>query len=166
MNKKAQTWTVDFILGMVMFILLVMISVKAIYTLMPNQDYNLIYGSTVLLSDTLMSGGHPSDWNNTNVILPGVIDDSRVNATKLSRFDNLNYNSTLSILHLEHQYIFYFSNGTNIVNISRCVRGYPVHVTGNCNIDLSSIKYDNLVKIERIVIYNGTILKMVVYGWK
>ena len=166
MSRKGQVWIMDFILGLVMFLLLIAMAVQAMLSLAPNNDYDLLYTSTVLLSDSLISGGHPVDWNSTHVILPGVIDSSRINITKLERMQNLSYDRTKGMLHLEHQYLFYFENGTGIVNITNCVYGYPIQTDADCNPLLGTVNYDNLVKIERIVIYNGTIVKMVVYGWK
>lgn len=155
----------DFITGFVLFIIILFVALKLLINLMPNNQYENIHREGSVLSTNLLKSGHPSDWNETNVILPGIANNNRINFTKLEKFDNISYGTTKNLFHLSNEYIFVFKNATSIINISKCARGYNIVVDEFCEPDFSSIKYSNLVKFERIVVLNSSLATMVVYLW-
>jgi len=136
-----------------------------VINLVPSEDYDNLYRQTSQLSSSLVSSGHPVDWNASSVIIPGIADNNRINSTKLNRFDNLNYGKGKVLLHTTNEYIFYFKNKTSIINYSKCVRGYNISTNNNCEPDFTNVSVSNLVKFERLVILNSTLVSMVVYSW-
>ena len=56
-------------------------------------------------------------------------------------------------------------NNTDIINISKCVHGYSITTNLTCHPRISSLSYDNLVTTTRLVVHNGSIIKMVIYSW-
>jgi hypothetical protein len=40
-----------------------------------------------------------------------------------------------------------------------------VGIDDKCYVDISSMEYEDLVKLERLLVYNSSIIKMVVYVW-
>lgn len=166
MKKKGQIWTVDFITGFVLFIIIIFVALKLIINLVPNNQYENIYREGSGLSTTLLKPGYPNSWNETTVILPGIAENNRINLTKLSRYDNMSYGRLKTLFHLSNEYIFLFRNATSVINISKCVRGFDIAVnTTTCEPDFSTIKYENLVRFDRIVIINSTLSNMVIYLW-
>lgn len=169
--KKSQVWTIDFIAGLLIFIVLMLIGVAMIMSLVEPGDTDSLYRDSVHLSGALMTSGNPVTWdvNNSNVIIPGLLIDgskSRIDANKLTEFDKLDYQRTKTLFHLSSEYIFFFRNSTGIINISKCIRGYALPVNTSCEPDLTSVNYNDLVKIDRIVIYNASIITLTIYSWR
>jgi len=165
-NKKhGQVWTVDFIGGLLLFTLVIIITIKVAFTMAPSQDTIIVYRDAVHLSDALLSQGYPSNWTKENVLLPGIAENNRIDNTKLEEIKELNYSTVKTLLHVTSDYIFFIRNDANIINTGQCVYGYNVPVNANCTPILSGLHYDNLAKVDRIVIYNSIVVIMTVYAW-
>ena len=167
-NRKSQIWSMDFFSGLVIFIVVILISVRILFSMTTPDSYELLYRDSIHLSSSLLGPGYPIQWNRSTVIVPGLIffnGTNRIDPGKLIEFDSIDYERSKSLLHLSNEYIFFFRNSTSVINISRCVRGYPIYTNGKCEPDLGSIKYSDLVKIERIVIYNSSLVTMTIYMW-
>lgn len=166
-NKKGQGFTIDYIVGMLIFIFLVIVASKLFVDIVPDFSYETTYRNNVYLADTLLDQGYPSNWDDSNVIVPGIANnDVRINKTLLSRFENLSYDRTKTLFHLENEYLFFFKNGSGIINISKCVYGYPVVVNASCNPQLDENTYDHLTYVKRLVILEGEVAEMHVYVWR
>ncbi len=164
--KKGQMFTIDFILGMVGFIFLLLLAVKILISIIPVAGYEDLYRDNIYISDQLVDSGYPTNWDNTTVIISGLTDAYDINLTKLSQFDAMNYNRTKTMFHVTNEYLFYFKNLTDVLNISSCMHGYPLaHNITTCELNLSSITYDNLVQTTRLVAYNASLVQLVVYSW-
>jgi len=164
-GKKGLVWTTDFIIGMMLFILIVFVALRIVFSMYPSEDHIIVYRDAVHLSDRLLSEGYPPDWNTTNVILPGIAENNRINATKLSRFKNLDYYHAKTLMHMTSDYIFFIRNSTDIINISQCVYGYNLTTDENCTPMLGTITYNNLARIDRLIIYNSTVISLTIYAW-
>ena len=165
MNKKAQVWTIDFIAGLLLFLLVLFVGIKLIMSIEPKTDFSELYDDTTHFSDSLLTRGNPVDWNSTNVIIPGIAEYNKINFTKLEEFKKINYDKTKTLFHLSNEYMFFFSNATAIINISSCIYGYSIETEEDCSFDINSITYNNLAKIDRIVVINSSLVKMTVYAW-
>jgi hypothetical protein len=166
-NKKGQVWTADFIVGLLLFVLMMLVSIKIVFDMYPSQDSLIVYRDAVHLSDNLLSEGYPANWstNLNDVILPGVAENNRINNTKLSNFNNITYNKAKTLMHVTSDYIFFIHNSTTVINTGHCVYGYPLTTDVNCNPVLTTQKYENLARIDRVVIYNSTVMMMTIYTW-
>lgn len=165
MKKKAQVWTVDYLMGFLIFIIVLVFSIKIIFSIVPSQDFQFLYNDGIHISTSLVESGSPNDWNVSTVIVPGIADNNRINFTKLSSFDNLSYQQTKTLFHTPNDYLFFFKNSTGLLNFTKCIRGYNATVDNSCNPLLTLIEYSSLVKFERIVILNSSLATMVVYVW-
>jgi hypothetical protein len=170
-KKRGQVWTVDFLVGFLIFIVVLLAAIKIIMSIIPSTNYDVLYKDTAHLSSTLTGKGFPNDWNETTVIIPGLGENNRLNFTKIQAFDDIAYQRTKTLMHITNDYIFFFKNSSQIINISgKCVRGYNIDYNSNCEPDINSIEYDNLIKFERIVIFenstnNSVLISMVIYSW-
>jgi len=165
-NKKGQVWTVDFILGLVLFILTLILGIKIILDTYSPTEYNKTYRDAVHLSDAIVSSGYPSGWDSSNVVIPGVAENNRINTTKLDQFSDLNYSRAKSLLHVQADFIFFIRNSTHTIDTGECIYGFNLSTHANCTpILLDSTEYENLVKLDRTVIYNSTIMVMTFYVW-
>jgi hypothetical protein len=165
MKKRGQVWTADFVIGLMLFFIVIMLSVKIIWDVYPSEKKVNVYRDAVYLSDTLLSQGYPQNWTNSNVILPGIAGNNRIDETKLSLFDTLDYYRAKTLLHTTSDFIFFIRNSTDIMNISGCIHGYNLTADANCNPILSAISYEDLAKIDRMIIYNSTVMILTVYVW-
>jgi len=166
-NKSAQGFTIDYIIGLFIFIFLVVVASKLFISIAPDFSYETTYKNNVYLADTLLGQSYPLNWNDSNVILPGIANnDVRINTTLLSRFDNLSYAKTKTLFNLENEYLFFFKNKSGIINMSHCVYGYPIIVNSSCYPQLDKITYKHLTFVKRLVILEGKVAEMYVYVWR
>ena len=167
-NKKnrGQVWTMDFVIGIMLFMIVVFLAVKIILTVYPTENHIQVYRDAVHLSDNLLSEGYPQDWNTTNVILPGIASNNRINNTKLDLFKGIEYQRVKTLLHVTSDFVFFISNSTTTINTGQCLYGYNLSTEINCKPILTTVKYDTLARIDRMVIYNSTVYTLTVYAWE
>lgn len=166
MNKKGQIFTIDYIIGLAIFLFLLIISVNILITFKPYNEFDSIYRDNTYLSETLMTAGAPEDWNVTSVILPGLMNNNRLNLTKLNLFDSIDYETQKELMHQSTEFIFFFEYNNTILNITKCIRGYNISTNTSCQPQLHTVEHENLAKTERIIVHNNSLLKMVFYSWK
>lgn len=166
MTKKAQVWSVDFLAGFILFMVVLLLSIAMIFNAISSTRYQELYSDGVHITSSLMSAGGPSDWNQTSVIIPGISNNNRLNFTKLEMYENLTYHNTKSLLHTPNDFLFFFKNKTGIINTTSCIYGYEdVFVDTDCEPIIGTLDYSNLVKFERILIINSSLSTMVLYVW-
>ena len=167
LGKRGQVFTLDFFIGLFAFITLLVIGFTQLFNVLPSSDFKDLYSDATYLSNVLVDSGYPMDWNATDVILPGIADNHRVNVSKLKEYKSMSYVNSKLKLHITSEYAFFFKNMTDYINISDCTYGYPIGVkAGTCEPDLDSITYKNLVKTQRLLAYDGNIVTMVIYTWR
>lgn len=167
LNKSAQVFTFDFIIGLIMFVIIMVIAGKQLINILPSNEYSQLYDENVYFSNTLLQPGHPYDWNTSNVLIPGIAENNRLDASKLSDFSTFTYDQSKSFFHITNEYVFYFKTDTAILPINGvCSHGYSLTVDlVTCEPDFSLLGYSNLVTSSRLVIYNSSILEMVLVSW-
>ena len=148
-----------------LFLFVLLITVKVVFMMTPSQDSIMVYRDAVHLSDAILSQGYPTNWTASDVLLPGIAENNRINNGKLSQISGLNYSTAKTLLHVTSDYIFFIRNDTDIINTGKCVYGYNVPTNANCTPILSTLNYENLAKVDRIVIYNSTVEILTVYAW-
>jgi len=112
LSKKAQTWGLDALVATVIFSIAMLLFF--FYTVNFNdeagnkidslqQEANSIFG-------VILSEGSPVNWNNQNVISPGILNDGRVNDTKLESlyvFSQGNYSRLKNFLNTNKDFYFF-----------------------------------------------------------
>jgi len=164
LNRKAQIWLIDFIVGMMIFIIGIVLASRFIINASNTSEFAEVRITAQTMSDYLLSEGSPNNWTNDTVIKIGLTTGNRLNISKLNQFYNMTYSDTLEGLASPYDYIVYFQNNNSIINFSG-VCGYGAFNITNCTIDVSNLKYDNLVRIERLIVNNDSIAEMVLYVW-
>ncbi len=176
-SRKSQVWISDYTLSLLLFILAVLISIKIlINSFAVNSDFNELKDDAAKMSEMLLSEGYPVDWTNDTVIRPGLLTGERLDQTKVYNAMNMSYARLKPKLQTKHDFLVIFEDpDSDMIEFNdKCIIGSPsvtINSTGSApNIDchnplFSSIDYNNLVKLTRLVIYNGEIIKMVVYAW-
>lgn len=167
MGNKGQVFTLDFFLGLFAFTALLILGLTQLFSFLPDENFNNLNDDATHISSILIDSGYPTNWNSTNVIFPGISNARRLNITKLKNFENVSYSYSKFLLHVDSDYLFFFQNKTTILNLSSCVYGYPVSINQtSCEPLMGNVNYENLIKTQRLIAHNGTILTMVIYTWK
>jgi len=167
LKKRGQVWTADFIIGMLLFMLMLFISIKIIFSIYPSTEDTVVYRDAVHLSDGLLGEGYPANWENdpNSVVMPGIAENNRINQNKLSKFEKIDYYRAKTLMHITSDYVFFIRNGTTVINTGQCIYGYNLSVDSNCMPILTSEHYDTLSRIDRVVIYNSTVTMLTIYTW-
>ena len=153
--KKTQLWYMDFIIGVTIFLLIVIVAFNYItsnYTLQ-GKEINEILHAADRVSETLLGEGIPSNWTIENVTSIGVTTDHTLDISKLIMLKNFslwNYDRTKSILNLEFDYLLFFQdrygNLLNFTNFSFI--GKPGFNSTNLEID----EPEDITRIARYVV--------------
>ncbi len=154
----------DFVVSFILFILIVVIVSKVMLDYFQDDHFEVVRTDADLISESLLGLGNPVDWDNQTVVRIGLTTDNRVDKTKLEQFSVLNYSTTLSLFGSRSNYVFQFSDAGVPLNISLCAYGKASVIDG-CDLDFTDENYEDLVKVERLTIYNSTIIRMAVYTW-
>ncbi|MGV8162671.1 MAG: hypothetical protein ACP5N2_05060 [Candidatus Nanoarchaeia archaeon] len=162
-KAKGQIWTLDYIVGLLIFLATVFIAFILIRDLkLDSNNFGHALKESNHISMNLINSGTPSNWNSSNVLIIGISENNRINLTKLDEFDNLTYAKTKLLFQVTGEYVFYFENKTGIINQSKCFRGYDLGES--CILQIPP-QADNIAKTERLVILNSNIVKMVIVVW-
>ena len=163
-NKKAQAWGVDLTIAVIIFsvgiVVFFIYSVNFSGEAKENLD-SLSYEGDVLFN-SLLSEGYPQDWSLNSVVKIGILDNDRINETKLEMFYNLakdDYQKTKSIFNTRFDYYF-FMNENMTIN-SKGVSGI-----GKPGINKDNINAKNLIKITRFTIYREKPVTTYLYIWE
>ncbi len=150
-----------------MFIIIIVIAGKQLVNIIPSTDYNELYDENIYFSSTLIQPGYPYDWTPGNVLIPGIATSNRLDADKLDDFTSFTYDEIKSFFHIVYDYNFYFTQNDSVISINgNCSYGYPVSLNiTTCEPSFTALGYTNLVKSSRLLIYNSSIIEMVLYSW-
>ena len=104
----------------------------------------------------MLSEGYPENWDSNSVINIGIVNDNRINETKLQRLYDLtisDYSRTKNLFNTRFNYYF---------NFSRPITMGGVYVEFIGQKDLNP---DNIIKIQRFVIFENNPVTLNVYVW-
>ncbi len=158
MKRRSQIWYTDFIIGLMIFVIVVMIYYGYAYGVnsSPGEKTDDLIMEAKSISSSLISRGSPSDWNQSNIEVIGITDgNQRIVQEKLDAFADMSYEDTREIFRTPYDYYFYL----------RDVNGSMVDINGAEGIGLKGNNSDHLVSITRIVIYDSRLVNMVVHIW-
>ena len=96
LNRSAQVFSLDFIVGFVMFMIILVIAGKQLINIIPSNSYSQLYDENVYLSNTLLQPGYPSDWNAGNVLIPGLAENNSLDVGKLTNLNAFTFDEQKS----------------------------------------------------------------------
>lgn len=158
MNARGQGWGFDLMVAIMIFlggiILFYFFSIND--SSGESQGFESIKREGNLIADSLMSEGFPLNWNENNVQRIGIVDDGRINQTKLDEFYSLvesDYLRTRSLFRVTNDYYVKFVPGVG-------VDGAQIEMIG-----LPPVNSDNMARISRVIIYDGDVITLEVIVW-
>ncbi|MEM4625783.1 MAG: hypothetical protein QXJ28_03410 [Candidatus Pacearchaeota archaeon] len=153
-NKKSQVWGIDLLVAIMIFTLGIFFAY--LYALNYYSESKSIIEELsyegFLISSILLSEGSPSNWNYNNFNTIGITDSGRINQTKLDYLSNISYPLMKKGLRARNNF---FINFTGMKINGEYVGGIGKEPTN----------FKNLVKTERISIYDNFPVKINVYIW-
>ena len=164
---KAQVFSLDLIIGVIIFGSAILIYYKSA-TNLSDQDEALLDDLLIdakTISSSLMSQGYPYNWSKDNVSRIGVITNNRINETKLEEFSVISYKESKKLFGTIYDYyVFFRGRNNNIICFNESLEGI-----GKPNVNSTNIQTvenpKKLVKVTRLLIKNSDIAKMVIYLW-
>ncbi len=163
MKKRAQAWGFDLMMGAVIFTLgLILFFIYSInYPRQSEETLDVLRFEGEFIAENLLSTGHPNDWTENNVIAIGLVNEEKINQTKIERLYTMTssqagYDKSKSLLNTRYEFFFNFSQ-------QMFVAGNPVEGIGK---DYVNQNTKNLVKITRIVIYDNSPTTLNLYIWE
>ncbi|MDO8740016.1 MAG: hypothetical protein Q7J54_00390 [Candidatus Woesearchaeota archaeon] len=182
-NKKAQTWYGDFMIAIALFAITMIIYYQyasSISVENKNAIKDLLLDAKAI-SSSLIEEGYPANWSTFDVNRIGITDGNyRLKQSKIDSFAALDYSRSKFLLGISSDYFVFFEDKYgNVPRLNEtCGIGSPqvtievVNITGpwvvgnaKCLVNMSNTMAKNIAKVERIVLYNSSLLKMVVYSW-
>jgi len=156
MSAKGQVFSFDFLLASSIFLLTVGILITYwVYTniqIEETREINEMIYKSYKASDVWFREGMPIYWNSDNVIELGLENNHRFNETKMNMTKiEIGYDRTKTMIGLDgYEYNFTVYNMTNDTVFSF---GFPLS------------NPQNLVKIKRFGIYEGSIVSLEIMVW-
>ena len=164
---KAQVFSLDLIIGIIIFGSAILIYYKTT-TNLSDQDEALLDDLLIdakTISSSLMSQGYPYNWSKDDVVRIGISNDNRINETKLEQFSMISYKESRKLFGTVYNYyIFFRDRNNNILRFNESLEGIGKADVNSTNIQIVK-NPKKLVKITRLVIKDSDIAKMVIYLW-
>lgn len=154
MHKKAQSWYIDYVISFLIFLAGLILALH----FLPNasgNDYERLMLESEILSDSVMSEGIPSEWNETDVSVPGIISSNSLDDEKLKSLYRLDYNRTRELLSLSGDYLIYIEKDGVVQNI-----------TGTAHFGRFPKDNEHMLHKRRILPYNGSLMVLNLVVWK
>lgn len=165
MHKKAQGWGIDIIAAIMIFFF----GIVLFYTYSINKSNesevnfeSLKYEGNLILG-SILSEGYPVEWNSTNVNKIGILSDGKINHTKLEAFYNLtlsDYSLTRRLFTTKYHYFIFVEENFTFHNGAVNIDGF-----GKPGFDRNNINAENLIRINRVAIYNDKPSTFNLYIW-
>lgn len=166
MRKKAQAWSIDLIAGITIFLIAITSYFIFVNNLPKENNLSNIYDEAVIVSDKLLSIGSPENWTYQNIEQPGITDgEYRLNSSKLKNLSAIEYSRLKLLLNTKYDFLIYFQDkDKNTLNISGIKYISKTHSLNKTNIEeIEDTK--NMISIRRFLVYNKSIVQMVLYSW-
>jgi len=172
-SKKSQMWYMDFIIGLTIFTMILILSFRYMgddYIIQTRDKQSLVHTSK-LFSESLMSEGIPQNWTEATVTNPGILSNNKLNLTKLELLNNItlnNYDYIRSLFELKSEFLFYFTDtNDNIINLTN----YTYYgKQGYTKTDIFNLDVEERIQVKRYLVnsYNNIseIISMEIVMWE
>lgn len=170
--KKAQAFVWDFVIGILIFGVVIALFVKfgsGIFS--NNQDeVNSMLLNAKRISNSMLGEGYPEDWTNATVKRIGLTDGAaRIMDSKITTLYSMDYSRTKSILGSRYDFVAFLTNNRGELARFRLTNTTTIPAVGKPGVNSTNIydveDVDTLVFTERFVIYNSSMHKLTIVSW-
>jgi hypothetical protein len=164
MKKRGQAWGLDLIIAVTLFLTGALIFfLFALNSPSEGQDnIELLTYEGGIVGDSLLSEGHPDNWDSSNVVRIGLTSGNKINQTKLDNLYNLvhvipnGYDQSRAILNTKYHYYFNFSR-------QMFENDNPINGIGSPFEDQNP---ENLIKVNRFTVYKNKTVSLNIFMWE
>ena len=163
-HRKAQAWGTDLTFAFLIFSVgIIIFFVYTInYTSESKENSEIMFYEGENIIKGILSEGSTEDWNENNVIKIGILNNNKINETKLELFYNFtqsNYSRTKNIFDSSYDYYFFLDNNFTINSVD-------VEGIGKPGVYKDNINAINLIKITKLTIYKDKPVTAYLYVWE
>ena len=159
----------DYVLGLFLFIVAAVLAIKILSNMSLTSTFDTVRDDGNALSQQLMSEGIPSNWTGSTLIELGLLTQGKLNITKWQAFAAMNYSATKLYFDIRSNYLVLITlantTGQNMSVITPCSAGMNLSVGSACTTIPVFIDSQNVVRVNRLVGFNGSLLALTVYTW-
>jgi len=160
-NCRGQAWGFDLMMAAILFTagIIVFFLYSINYPTEGKETLDKLFYEGNIIADNLLSEGSPDDWDSSNVARIGILNDNKINQTKLERFSDLasaDYQKTRVLFNTKYDYFFNLSE-TIIIDSD------PIEGIGS---SFQNQNPTNLIKITRLTVYNNKPVTLNIYIWE
>jgi len=166
-TKKAQSWYLDLVIGIMIFVLSLSIFFKTEVN-QSREEENIITNMKLeakFIASSLASQGNPTNWTLDDVVEIGITDNYRINQTKLEAFASMDYETAKEKLRTIYDFYVFFKTREGIQPVNDSIEGVGKPGVNSTNV-YEKEKPKHIVTTSRLLIRNSMPTKMVVYLWK
>ncbi|MBW2983807.1 hypothetical protein KY361_01725 [Candidatus Woesearchaeota archaeon] len=162
-KRKSQIWSLDLMVAVLIFLCALLIFYKYSINVIDVEEQGVehLLLDAKLISSYLVSTGYPEDWTASNVTLIGLTNgEIRLSKEKVQQFSSLalsDYTNSRRLLSTMNDYYISFEDKNGSL--------FEIEGISSIGKDYSAENPDNLIKVERVVIYNSSIIKLMVHVW-
>lgn len=168
-HKKGQGWSLDFVAGLLIFLLAVVLSVKLISNAFTDDNFNDVYDDARILSEAFRGEGFPENWDASNVVTIGLTTDGRLNESKIAELYTIPYKETKRLINTPYDYYLYYGNATENLEIQgACGYGMPGAMSwgAGCTNPQLTMNATNLVTIQRLTVHDNNLATITFLVWQ
>jgi len=168
---KAQVFYTDLMISIGIFGTAVVLFLVFSSNLQPEENvFEILVTDSNSISSSLLSSGKPFDWTQNNVSELGLTNKYRLNASKVERLMNLSPDIATNLFGTNANYaVFFQDKHGNVLNFNGCLFSNADVVVSNISENICenfTITSENhFVSVERLVMYNFEIVKMITQTW-
>ena len=170
MKAKAQVWSLDIVIAIVIFSagLIIFYTYGSNLTKTDEDQLSYMLQDAKTISSFLVSSGYPDNWTSQDVVTIGLTNSNfLINDSKVQKFSQLattNYSITKKILSTRSDYFIYFENNNGTTISLNGIKGMGKSGVNQTNI-YESENPEQVISIYRFAIYNKQIIRIGVLVW-
>ncbi len=164
-KRKGAIITIDLFLSITLFIVAILLVFRYLNTLNPTMSDKDM--DQLILA--INSPGIPNDWNTSNVILPGLIDDGKLNTSKWNSLITLNYSLAKSLIGINNDFFIYLHNSSSSIMINNtCGYGDPRVMAFNCSplIGINGLNPSFIDHQDIVINMDSRLIYLSLYVWR
>ncbi len=162
-GTRGQAWGFDLLIASIIFIagLILFFLYSMNLPTETEEHYSTMFSEGISFSELILSEGTPQDWNQSNIIRPGIFSSEKINETKLIQLTEMSaspagYEKIRSLSRIHSNFYINFSEPITLSNGSEISEiGKPF-----------SPDSPNIVGISRFAQANNKPISMRIYLWE
>ncbi|MFH1072697.1 MAG: hypothetical protein V1743_04680, partial [Nanoarchaeota archaeon] len=141
-TRKGQTWSIDYTIGLLLFLFAIVIGLKIIFNTFQDPTYEYLGKNAYTLMDQFTSEGYPYSWTKDDVLRIGLTTKNTVNITKLNTLYGMDPQATRKYLPTRNTYYLFLEDKDFGIIYYNATCGYgTTDITNNGTLTYHAVAY-------------------------